>query len=161
MRILQGSESKDSMKYILEAKKVAQNATCLRSKCGSVIVNPNGEIIGKGFNSPAGNLESQRRCLDDKTDLHSKVVDKTCCVHAEHRAIVDALRKDYDLNESRLYFIRLDENNEEIFSGEPYCTHCSKFALDVGIKEFVLFRKEGICVYDTEEYNLISYRFRG
>lgn len=34
------------------AVEVAKNATCGRSKCGSVIAK-NGKIIGEGFNSPA------------------------------------------------------------------------------------------------------------
>lgn len=34
------------------AVEVAQNATCGRSRCGSVIAK-NGKIIGEGFNSPA------------------------------------------------------------------------------------------------------------
>jgi len=88
------------------------------------------------------NKKAQRRCFQDKLKLHSKVTDKTCCVHAEQRAIVDALK-----------------NNPEL-SGNPYCTICSKMALDVGIKEFILLHKECPIAYNTEEYNLLSYNCR-
>jgi len=96
--------------FLNEAKKVALNSTCLRAKCGAVIVK-NNEIIGKGFNSPPKNLENQRRCLINKEEYDKKVTDKTCCVHAEQRAIIDALKKNPEkLNRSKLYFIRLDKD---------------------------------------------------
>jgi len=88
------------------------------------------------------------------------VTDKTCCVHAEQRAIMDALRNHpKEMIGSTLYFIRLYEDWNMSFSGKPYCTICSKMALDVGISEFVLWHKNGIVAYSTEEYNLISYRY--
>lgn len=40
------------------------------------------------------------------------------------------------LEGSILFFIRLDENDNPKRSGEPYCTICSKSALDVGISKF-------------------------
>lgn len=146
-------------KYFDECVKEALKSTCLKSKCGSVIVKDN-EIIGKGFNSPPGNLESQRKCLVDKEKYDKKVTDKTCCVHAEQRAILDAVeKKKQNVKGSTLFFIRLDENNNMKKSSEPYCTHCSKLALDVGIGEFVLWHDEGIRTYDTEEYNLLSFDY--
>lgn len=95
-----------------------------------------------------------------KDGYHKKVTDKTCCVHAEQRAIMDALRKNSEkLSGSRLYFIRLDKAGNTSKAGKPYCTICSKMALDAGISEFVLWHEEGICVYDTEEYNTLSYEY--
>lgn len=44
-------------------------------------------------------------------------------------------------------------------AGKPYCTICSKMALDVGIAEFVLWHEEGITVYDTKEYNELSFQY--
>lgn len=159
MKLLKGNEEKEALKFIDEAAKIALNSSCERSKCGSVIVKE-GEIIGKGYNSPAGNFESQRRCSCDKNKYHKKVTDKTCCVHAEQRAIMDVLKFNGNkIENSRLYFIRLDENNKKSEAGKPYCTICSKMALDAGVKEFVLLHKEGITVYDTEEYNALSYEY--
>lgn len=159
MRILTWEENTLAQQYIAEAAKVAQLATCERSKCWSVIVK-NWKIIWKGYNSPAKNLESQRRCSCDKNSYHRKVTDKTCCIHAEQRALFDALRNHpNEIQGATLYFIRLDKNNQPSKSWKPYCTICSKSALELWIKEFVLDHEEGITAYDTEEYNTLSYQY--
>lgn len=159
MRYLSGNEEKEALEYIAKATEVAQNATCKRSKCGSVIVQLD-EVIGSGFNSPPQDIEEQRRCSYSKNSYHEKVTDKTCCVHAEQRAIMDALSKNQDrLSGSRLYFIRLDNSGIPLRAGKPYCTICSKMALDVGIEEFVLLHEDGVCVYDTNEYNTLSFQY--
>ncbi len=159
MRYLSGDEEKEALEYLTIASDIARDASCERSRCGSVIVYSD-EIIGRGFNSPPGNLESQRRCSVPKESYHKKVTDKTCCIHAEQRAIMDALRKNPDkIPGSRLYFIRLGADDKPSRAGQPYCTICSKMALDVGISEFVLWHDKGVCVYDTEEYNDLSFSF--
>ncbi len=159
MRILTWKEHELAEKYMKEAAKVAELATCERSKCWSIIVK-DWNIIWKGFNSPAKNLESQRRCTCDKNSYHRKVTDKTCCIHAEQRALFDALRNNPDkLGWATLYFMRLDKNNQPSKSWKPYCTICSKSALELWIKEFVLYHEEWITAYNTEEYNLLSYQY--
>lgn len=165
MRHLTGNEEQKAIDYIAKAAEIALGSTCERSRCGSIIVRDE-EIIGSGFNSPPQNLEGQRRCSYSKDSYHPKVTDKTCCVHAEQRAIMDALRCNPDkITGSTLYFIRLDSDGSRsqtgVQSGKPYCTICSKMSLDVGIAEFVLWQKEGVCVYDTREYNLLSFEFKG
>jgi len=160
MKILKGQEEKEAINYFEICAELAKKATWLRDKCGSIIVKDN-TIIGQGINSLPGELESQRRCNFDKTKYNKKVKDTTCCIHAEQRAIFDALTKNSDkINGSRLYFMRLDENGNLTKAGKPYCTICSKSALDVGIKEFALWHEEGITIYNTEEYNLISYQYK-
>jgi deoxycytidylate deaminase len=147
-------------RYLEEAARLAKESTCKRDKCGSVIVK-DGEIIGGGFNSPPGNLESQRRCDNNKKEYHKKVTDKTCCIHAEQRAILNALSKNPEkLIGSILYFVRLDSEDKISFAGKPYCTICSKLSLDVGIKEFVLLHEEGSVSYPTEEYNSLSFNYK-
>jgi len=159
MRYLSGEQEKEAMFFIDKVADVAKSATCLRAKCGAIIVK-NNEVIAEGINTPPAEKESQRLCLKQKDEFHKKVTDKTCCVHAEQRAIVDALKNSSDkINGSRLYFIRLDKNGNKTKAGKPYCTHCSKLALDVGIAEFVLWREKGVCIYDTEEYNRISFEY--
>ena len=160
MRYLSGDEEKKALEYIAQAAEIAKKATCERSKCGAVIVQLD-EVIGSGFNSPPQDIESQRRCSYSKDSYHKKVTDKTCCVHAEQRAIMNALRKNPDkLSGSRLYFICLADNGKPSRAGKPYCTICSKMALDVGIDEFVLWHKKGVCVYNTDEYNTLSFQFK-
>ena len=159
MKILSDEEAKKASGYIDDAAMAAQYSCCFRSKCGSVIVKDD-QIIGKGYNAPPLDVKLEY-CLKDYLPSNFKS-DKTCCMHAEQRAIMDALQHHRDkLPGSRLYFIRLDEQGQKKKSGDPYCTICSKFSLDAGIGEFVLWREEGICVYDTVEYNELSFKFRG
>ncbi len=159
MRYLSDEEDKKAREYLFECVQLAQHATCQRSRCGSLIVQ-NDQIIGSGYNTPPQGLESQRRCSCAKENYHKKVTDKTCCIHAEQRAIMDTLQHNADqIVWSRLYFVRLDDDGEITFAGKPYCTICSKMALDVGVAEFVLRHKEGIAVYPTDEYNQISFSY--
>lgn len=159
MRFLTGNERKKALAYIARCAEIARGATCGRSQCGSVIVYHDKEI-GIGFNSPPHDLDEQKRCAQEKNTYDKKVTDKTCCIHAEQRAIIDALRKyPSKIPGSRLYFIRLDADGAPSRAGKPYCTICSKMALDVGIAEFVLWHEEGVCVYDTDEYNDLSFQF--
>ena len=65
------------------------------------------------------------------------------------------------IKDSRLYFIRLDEQGDKLKAGKPYCTICSKMTLDAGIAEFTLWHEEGICVYGAEEYNGLSFQYQG
>ena len=158
MKYLSGQEEKKAIKFMNIAAEIAMNSLCLRARCGSIVVKDD-EIIGKGFNSPPKNKKLES-CLKDFLPENFKS-DKTCCIHAEQRAIMDALKNNSNkIQESRIYFIRLDENGEKSYAGKPYCTICSKMALDSGISEFVLWHKEGICVYDIDEYNELSFSFR-
>jgi deoxycytidylate deaminase len=148
----------DHQKYFDLAAKQALFSTCKRSKCGSVIVYK-GRIIGKGCNSPPG--VSICRCLVDKNTYDKKITDKTCCIHAEQRAIIDTLTlHDGFIYGSTLYFIRLDKDNNPKPSGMPYCTICSKMALDVGIRYFALMHKDGPKLYPTDEYNELSFNYK-
>lgn len=155
MKILKGAKKKEALNFINQAAKLALRSNCLRAKCGSIIVY-DWEEIGIGWNGPPQDIQLEH-CLKDYLPEDFKS-DRTCCIHAEQRAIFDALRRNPDkLKGSEIYFIRLDESNKKEFAGEPYCTICSKMALEVGISDFVLYRKEGICVWDICEYNERSF----
>lgn len=158
MRYLSGAEEQEAMGYIDDASKMAVNSSCFRSKCGSLIVKGK-EVIGSGFNSPPLDKKIDK-CLKDDLPINFKS-DKNCCIHAEQRAIMEALQNNANkLKGSRLYFIRLDASGAKEPAGRPYCTICSKMALESGIAEFVLWHNTGICVYDTDEYNRISFQYR-
>ena len=156
---LTGKKEEQAKYFLNKAIEVAKTATCNRLKCGAIIVK-NGKIIAKGINHPPRFLESQRRCNLKKSQYNKKVTDKTCCIHAEQNAVANALKNNpKKLNGSTLFFARLDIENNFKFAGEPYCTICSKFALDTGIKNFVLWHEKGIIEYDTEEYNNLSFNY--
>lgn len=150
----------DNLKFITSyLVEIAKKATCKRSKCGSVIVTQFGTIIGEGYNSMPCN--EVQECFKENLAPSFKS-DRTCCVHAEQRAIMNALGNNYrKLKENTtLFFIRLDENNNPKHSGEPYCSICSKMALDVGIKNFVLWHVQGWTSYTTEEYNKLTFQYK-
>ncbi len=158
MRTLKGSEYTQAWHYFLLAAEQAKQSTCNRARCGTVIVN-NTTICGKGYNSPAGNLESRRMCFKRNFDPGFKS-DKSCCVHPEQRAIMDALRHyPENIQGSQLYFMRLDPSGSPLPAGEPYCTICSKMSLDSGIGEFLLWNGDAIISYPTEEYDRLSYAY--
>jgi deoxycytidylate deaminase len=132
--------------------RVVKSALCLRAKCGTVIIN-NGEIIGVGYNAPHLDKEKNRTCLQ-KFNSGKPKYDKTCCMHAEWRAIIDTLKRNSEkLKGSKLYFTRIDEQGNIRKSGKPYCTVCSCLAL------FLLWHEEGICAYPTDECNKLLYQY--
>jgi len=142
--------------YFEVARKMAEKSLCLRRKGGSVIIK-NMEIIAVGFNQPAG----ERQCHIDKRTIDEKVTDKTCCMHAEQVAMINALEKNpRKLKGSIIYFTSVDEEGNEIKSGKPYCTICSKMALHIGISEWILSRENGLYVYNSKEYNILSHNYK-
>jgi len=159
MKYLKDKEEHEAILWMSEAAKVAEKALCLKAKCGTVIVK-NGEIIGKGYNAPPLDNPEHRTCLDVYDFPGKPEFDRTCCMHAEWRAILDALKNNSDkIKGSKLFFTRVDNDGVIKKSGEPYCTVCSRFALDVGVDQFLLWNNQGICSYDTDEYNKLSFSY--
>lgn len=75
---------------------------------------------------------------------------------------MDALRTNPEqLPAAELYFIRLNDNNLPMPAGKPYCTICSKLALDTGMAMFSLWDGQNWCTYPAEQYNDISFDFDG
>jgi deoxycytidylate deaminase len=158
MKFLAGREEDDAMFWLKVAGRVARKALCLRAKCGAVIVK-DAILIGEGYNAPPQDNPAYRTCLNTYELPKNYKYDHTCCMHAECRAILDATaRNKPKLEGSRLYFVRITDTGGLKRSGKPYCTMCSRFALDTGIAEFVLWQREGFAVYPTDEYNELSYR---
>lgn len=158
IKCLKNQEEKAAEEWMREAAKIAQKALCLKAKCGSIIVK-DGKIIGSGYNAPPLDMEENRMCLNQYKFTGKKKYDRTCCMHAEWRAILDALRNNPDkILGSILYFTRVDKKGNIEKSGKPFCTVCSRLALDSGISEFILWHEEGICSYGTDQYNKLSYK---
>ncbi|MCX6755080.1 MAG: deaminase [Candidatus Nomurabacteria bacterium] len=144
--------------YFKEAGIEAEKSLCLRDKCGAIIVLGD-KIIGRGFGAPVNDDITQRKCHLNLINSKKPKSDRTCCLHAEWRAIIDAIKNMKDITGSTLYFTRVDEEGNILKSGEPYCTVCSRLALDNGIKYFALWHDDGIKLYNTKEYNDLSYEF--
>ncbi|MBE3605037.1 hypothetical protein IMX07_15580 [bacterium] len=145
--------------YFKEAGRVAHKATCNRAHCGAIIVSSEGRIIGKGYNAPPLGDEGQRMCDAQLDQSIKKNNDKTCCVHAEWNALISALKEHGDMVDgSTLYFMRVDEDGNFTEAGEPYCTVCSRLALESGVATFGLWNG-GPQMIDTTTYNQKSYAY--
>lgn len=145
--------------YFKEAVEMAGRSMCKRGRIGAVVVLGE-EVIGRGYNAPPNDSEENRMCHTDYRISDAKPkTDRTCCVHAEWRAIIDAIKNKKDISSSSIYVAGVDTDGTVIKSSKPYCTVCSRLALDTGIKYFVLRHEDGIRAYDTKEYNKLSYDF--
>jgi deoxycytidylate deaminase len=159
MKRVIGTELDAIRPFFEAAAEVARKATCHKGHCGTVIVK-NGEIIGKGYNGPAFDDEANRTC-DNTYDLSVKPkFDKTCCTHAEWRAIIDGCKSNAGkISGSILYFMRVDDAGNFTDAGDPYCTTCSRLTLEAGIGEFALWNADGADIYNAVEYNQKSYDY--
>lgn len=158
-RLLLGLETDEAQRAFELATREALHSLCLRSRCGAVIISSSGASIGAGYNSPPLDCPIAV-CRKDSlpSDFRS---DRTCCVHAEQRAVYDALAHHAgELAGSTIYFVRLDQAGAPERAGEPYCTICSKAVLDVGIGTFVLWQERGFVAYGAAEYNDLSFAYR-
>jgi deoxycytidylate deaminase len=159
MVFLSGDFEEQAKFWMYQAAEQAELALCARAKCGTVIVS-GGKAIGLGYNAPALDSEENRMCGDDFVPGKPRY-DKTCCIHAEWRAIMDALTRHADrIAGSTLYFTRVDAGGGILKAGQPFCTVCSRLALDSGIATFVLWQEAGLAAYETQEYNRVSYEYR-
>lgn len=151
---------KDDNYYFELAAKQARKAQCERARCGSVIVAKDGAVIGRGYNAPPLEDETQKHCtINFKLDVKPKY-DKTCCVHAEWNAILDAMRKFSDKMEgATLYFMRVDEDGKWTEAGDPFCTVCSRLAMQSGLAYFGLWNESGIKLWPVREYNTASFDY--
>lgn len=157
MEYLAGKAANEAERWMGEAARSAESALCLRDKCGAVVVS-GGVVVGRGYNAPPLDDLSQQLCAREIPPPPKQKVDRTCCVHAEWRAILDCLKHSPEkIVGASIYFTRVDAEGTILRSGKPYCTVCSRLALDVGLSEFVLWHDEGLCSYATGEYNLLSY----
>ena len=159
MQKLSGADFEPVRTLFEAAAEAAQRATCRKAHCGSVVVK-DGRVIGTGYNSPLLDREENRTCDNDYDASKKRAYGRTCCVHAEWRAILDASKRYPDeIDGSTIYFMRIDDDGNFTPAGDPFCTVCSRLAAEAGIAYFALWNEDGAYIYDAEEYNRKSYEF--
>lgn len=142
------------------AAREARKSLCLRSACGAVLVDRAGTILGTGYNAPPKDDLSLRVCGHFGPSSRKPKADRTCCVHAEWRALCHAIETSPQLVVgANMVFVRVDPRGVIQRSGQPYCTVCSRLALDVGVSEWSLWHSEGIRIYPAVEYHRLSERY--
>jgi len=155
MRYLIDDEAKEAEEYMKIAAEYAKKSTCKKSQRGAIIVK-DGEIIGKGYNKVTLK-ELCDPCIREKIKDNSRA-ELCSAIHAEQMAIIDALKKSKSLNGSRIYHIKV-KNGEMKYSEDVSCTVCSRIILEAGISEFVLLHKDGFVLYDSKEFNELSFKY--
>jgi dCMP deaminase len=154
MKYLTGTALEEAKGYVAAAATYAKLSICTKSKRGAVIVKDH-RIIGAGFNDPT--IESLcNPCIREEIKDDSRV-ELCSAVHAEHVAIIDALKKGHSLEGSVMYHVKVKDGDIRP-CGPPSCTMCSREILKAGISEFVIWHNEGYAVYSAKEFNEVSFQ---
>jgi deoxycytidylate deaminase len=145
-------------KWFAKAAKTACCSLCLRANCGAVLVK-DGRLIGTGYNGPPQDNLDLRVCNSIEASVKKPRSDRTCCVHAEWRALLDAMERfPLDVEGSTMVFCRVNDQGP-LKSGHPYCTVCSRLTLDRGVASWLLWHEAGIREYSAVEYHQLSERY--
>jgi dCMP deaminase len=154
MKYLSGTELEKAKEYMNLAAEYAKRSICVKSKRGAVIVK-NNRVIGGGYNDVT--IESLcNPCIREEIKDDSRV-ELCSAVHAEHVAIIDALKKGNSLEGSIMYHVKIKDGYIKP-CGPPSCTMCSREILKAGISEFVIWHKEGYASYSAKEFNEVSFQ---
>lgn len=156
MRILKGEEEKQALKFFDKAAEMAKKSLCHRARCGAIIVK-NGVMVAEGFNAPPQNSDERRTCLNEYEIPGGFRHDRTCCIHAEQRAALNAAKQGKDLTGGRVYFVFLDEAGRKIKVSDIKCTICSRVILDAGVSEWAVYAPDGVRIYGVAEFDAFSY----
>ena len=149
--------SKDMIKL---AEEAARMSPCVKSKRGVVAFAdrtpyagaPSEAYLGRGYNGPPPRVTclQTQECMD------------TCakrCVHAESRAIREALRFKQDRDVVSLLHVKINSEGVCVPGGPPSCWQCSRELLDVGFDGIWLCElSEGWVYYKAKEFHEITSR---
>lgn len=150
MRVLQGSDLEEAVRWMALAVETGKDSPCQRDKRGVVIVR-DGVLVGKNVNAPpAGFVCVPKYC---------EPTCRTYAVHAEMNAIASAMQRWQSVSGATMYHARV-ENGLLQDSREPRCPDCSKHVIAFGIKEFVLKHAQGYVAYSAQELNELSLQNR-
>ena len=151
--LIEEKEIKEADYFMQIAAEESLKSLCGKSNRGAVLVN-HGMIIGAGYNTP---FFPEFCCARENVhdDSHR---DMCSAIHAEQMAIANATKGLYTIQGSRIYHIKR-KNSAKVSSGSPSCTLCSRLIHAMGISEVVLLHDQGYAVYDSEEFNRLSYEY--
>lgn len=124
------SKIKNDSYYMNYALKLSTTANCIKGKVGAILVK-NNNIIAEGVNSVPNGVTpcTEETCLRKKLKLKSGENQELCfVVHAEQNALIDALNKKIDVNDSVLYVTK-----------QP-CIICAKMLINAGIKKIIYLK---------------------
>lgn len=120
------------LRMAIEHAKMSKDPS---TRVGSIIVGPDREIIGAGFNGfPRGIADTAERLAD--REMKNKLV-----VHAEMNAILGAARHGIRLRNCTLYLAATDSSGM-IWGGAP-CTRCTVEIIQAGIANIVSAPRRG------------------
>ncbi|MBW2965360.1 hypothetical protein KY363_07930 [Candidatus Woesearchaeota archaeon] len=157
MRVLEGRELEDAIRYCGMAAELARRSNCRKSKNGVMLIA--GDLImGGGYNKPVPDNIACEPCL--RENIHDNGLTELChALHAEHNAFDKAMRTGFDdFSGAVMYHARL-KKGVLARDNTPTCTHCSRLCRDKGIAGFVLIDKENYVYYDIEEFDRLSYLY--
>jgi deoxycytidylate deaminase len=150
-------EIKEIKHYLELAAKEAIKSTCKKSQRGAVVVEPD-YYLGLGYNKVTDEIFCNP-CIREHIQDNSSV-EQCSAIHAEQMAIFKAAIycRNADLSGSRLYHIKV-KDGKMVPSGKPSCTVCSRMIVESGISEVVLWHPEGYAIYDSKEFNELSFKY--
>jgi deoxycytidylate deaminase len=151
----------EELKWMDSAASQARMSLCQNGRCGAVVVSELGMLLGTGYNGPPLGAESNRTCNRPYKRTRKPRFDQTCCVHAEVRAVMDALERHAPgyIQQARMYFVRVDEGGQKMPAGDPFCTMCSRIVMDAGVGEFALWTGDEVRVCPADDYDRLTYDF--
>ena len=125
--------------YLDIAQTVAERATCLRKKYGSIIVK-NDVIVSTGYNgSPRGrkNCSDINFCMRDKLHIPRGERYELCrSVHAEANAIIAAARE--RMLGATIYMVCVDPTSGDVVPGTSSCMMCKRQIINAGIETVII-----------------------
>ena len=140
--------------YLDIAQTVAERATCMRKKYGSIIVK-NDVIVSTGYNgSPRGrkNCTDLNFCMRDKLNRPRGERYELCrSVHSEQNAIIAAPRE--QMLGATLYMACVDPADGSVVSGVNSCMMCKRVVINAGITTVIIRDdKENYRVIDVQSW---------
>lgn len=146
-------EMEKILKYLSLAAIEAAHSNCKKTKRGAVIVS-DPFLISSGYNY---SVDPQSCCL--RKDIQRGMRSELCnAIHAEQKAIDDALLQNQDIKGARLYHVEV-KDKVMVYSGPPSCPICSKAILDHKLRDVVLWQKQGYVIYPALEFHRLSIEY--